>query len=141
MAKFAAIAAHGAMLALIVLWPGTAANAQQAGGAAPPATAMTAPSITFDANQFNVPPANQGLDKLKFGGAADDTSSKPKLPDRVKLGNSVLQIDTNRRDVDSDSRVGVERTDPRVLNQGLPVQKSTPLTSGYIGLKFTTPTH
>jgi len=145
MASFAAIAC----LVAVVLWTNSTAFAQRGGTSAPAANAGAAPAVTYDPKLFEVPPPNEGLDKLKFGSGSTaldsnvkaDSGSKLNLPGPVKVGKSVLQFDTKGIAADPNSRVGIERNDPTVLNQGTPAQKSTPLSSGYIGLKLSAPTH
>jgi hypothetical protein len=118
-----------------------AAVAENAANKAKSPTAPPA-SLSLDPNSSALPPAALGEDagQVKFG-EPDDKEPDLKFPDRIKLGDHTLQFDTSRKSIDTIPRVGVDATDPHVLNQATPPDSDLLLKPNYFGLTLTVPTH
>jgi len=104
----------------------------------PAAVAPKAP-LLLDAKSTELPPSALGEDgkRNEFG----DDNSDHKISDGIKLGNQTLRLDTNRKAIDAAPRVGLDATDPYVLNRDAAAADDASLKPNYFGLTITVPTH
>ena len=106
-----------------------------------PAAAAAKAPLSLDAKSTELPPSALGEDGSRndFGESAD--KSDHKISDGIKLGNQTLRFDTNRKAIDSAPRVGLDATDPYVLNRDAAAADDASLKPKYFGLTITVPTH
>ena len=127
-----------------VLAAGFAIAGLPAAGAAMAETAKQSAAKTQrppEAKSTELPPSALGEDvnRNDLGESADTADHK--LSDGFKLGDQTVRFDTNRKAVESAPRVGLDATDPYVLNRNAAAADDASLKPNYFGLTITLPTH